>query len=304
MINLMRAKRVTRNTILIDSIDSSTNMYILVDGRLRIFKTNEAFRTYRIVQNRKLRVGDSPKESPGLSAQWNQVLSEMAPPMKSSYVKDEVQRFFPSGEQPEAEIPVSPRTAAQRASFQNREKLFIQEFEEAQHGPSIREVKRGEEVGDFSCIKGLDYVKELVFVEEDSLLIEIGKKEVETLIKKIQGIQYHLQMIEFLKQTIVHFDKVSKVARERISNCFEEKVCAGFAVILLDFPDGPGAVPGGQAVPLCVHYQGGRGAAAVVEEPCRGQGGAAVLVPDQPRLHVEDAEQLQVRAEVEQGVDR
>ena len=66
--------------------------------------------------------------------------------------------------------------------------MFIQEFDEAQHGPSIREVNRGEEVGDFSCITGLDYLKELVFVEEDSLLIEIGKKEVEMLIKKIQGI--------------------------------------------------------------------------------------------------------------------
>ena len=61
MINLMRAKRVSRNTILIDFSHSSTNMYILVDGRLRIFKTSEEFRTYRIVQNRSLRAGDSPK---------------------------------------------------------------------------------------------------------------------------------------------------------------------------------------------------------------------------------------------------
>ena len=40
----------------------------------------------------------------------------------------------------------------------------------------------------------------------------------------MQGVQYRTQLVEFLRDTIPHFDKVGKVARERIVGSFVEKV--------------------------------------------------------------------------------
>ena len=47
----------------------------------------------------------------------------------------------------------------------------MKELEDAEHGPSIRELNEGDEFGDFSCVTGAQYTKELVYVEKDSLVI-------------------------------------------------------------------------------------------------------------------------------------
>ena len=79
MVNLMRAKRLPAHKVLIDFKETSPDMFVLIEGQLRSFKTPEEFRTYRLVHNRKLRSKESSILKSGLGPQWSKLASESQP---------------------------------------------------------------------------------------------------------------------------------------------------------------------------------------------------------------------------------
>ena len=84
MVNLMRAKRLQPHKVLVDFQETNPDMFVLVEGRVRTFKTPEEFRAYRLVHNKKLRSKESSLLKSSLVPHFTNIDKSVSQPVQKS----------------------------------------------------------------------------------------------------------------------------------------------------------------------------------------------------------------------------